>query len=160
MHSSKTMNFWVEFICWNSSWEWHRNQPIRYFAFQSGKVWTCCVYIASTFRGARSDACVPLKVVTGTYVMRVYSLWGESSSSFLLRASRTRTRKGTFLQKTYHQCYFNLSWCFSCHTIIQPITTYTGPSFICTHWLPRVLAGVMKHADWWITGYGHTKTCG
>jgi len=43
----------------------------------------------------------PLKVVTGTCVTSVYNLLGESSSSFLLRAKRTRTRYGTWLHKQH-----------------------------------------------------------
>ena len=41
---------------------------------------------------------LPLNVATGTWVTRVYNLWIESSSSFLLRARRILTLKGTFLE--------------------------------------------------------------
>lgn len=44
--------------------------------------------------------CVPLHVVTGTYVTRVYNLLGESSSSLRFLDSRTRILYGTFLQNT------------------------------------------------------------
>jgi len=46
----------------------------------------------------REKVGLPLKVVTGTCVTSVYNLLGESSSSFLFRARRTRTRYGTCLQ--------------------------------------------------------------
>jgi len=42
---------------------------------------------------------LPLNVVHATYVTSVYSLWTESSSSFLFLARRTRTLYGTLLQK-------------------------------------------------------------
>ena len=41
---------------------------------------------------------LPLNVATGTWVTRVYNLWIESSSSFLLRARRILTLNGTFLE--------------------------------------------------------------
>ena len=40
---------------------------------------------------------LPLKVVHGTYVTNVYSLFVESSSSFLFLARRTLTLYGTLL---------------------------------------------------------------
>lgn len=42
---------------------------------------------------------LPLHVVTGTYVTRVYSLFGESSSSLRFLDRRTRILYGTFLEK-------------------------------------------------------------
>lgn len=41
---------------------------------------------------------LPLNETTGTWVTSVYNLWMESSSSFLLRARRTLTLKGTWLK--------------------------------------------------------------
>ena len=51
----------------------------------------------------KQDRGLPLKVVTGTCVTSVYNLLGESSSSFLFRARRTRTRWGTCLQPTQYK---------------------------------------------------------
>lgn len=42
---------------------------------------------------------LPLNETTGTWVTSVYNLWMESSSSFLLRARRTLTLKGTWLKR-------------------------------------------------------------
>lgn len=47
----------------------------------------------------------PLHVVTGTYVTRVYSLLGESSSSLRFLDSRTRILYGTFLCKIQQDRY-------------------------------------------------------
>lgn len=44
-----------------------------------------------------STITIPLHVVTGTYVTRVYSLLGESSSSLRFLDRRTRILYGTFL---------------------------------------------------------------
>ena len=49
---------------------------------------------------------LPLKSKTGTYVTWVYSLCTESSSSFLLRERRTRTRKGTWRTPCDQRCLF------------------------------------------------------
>ena len=45
----------------------------------------------------------PLKEATLTWVTKVYNLLVESSSSLRIRAKRTRTLKGTFLQKNKSQ---------------------------------------------------------
>lgn len=51
-------------------------------------------------------AYLPLHVVTGTYVTRVYSLLGESSSSLRFLDSRTRILYGTFLQQQQQPPWF------------------------------------------------------
>lgn len=54
------------------------------------------IIIQNTFPDTQSSSS-PLYVVTGTYVTRVYSLFGESSSSLRFLDRRTRMRYGTFL---------------------------------------------------------------
>ena len=83
------------------------------------------LYNSSTTDGERydqkQDRGLPLKVVTGTCVTSVYNLLGESSSSFLFRARRTRTRWGTCLQPTQYKLTVTLHRAQLTSTAGQPV---------------------------------------